>query len=83
LHRYCFDGNRYNSLPNGFSLGTDNHYNEFQSDSKTTKDNTANAENKDLNLPIKPLEQVKIARLMLGIKRLAHQHEQNIYSLAS
>jgi hypothetical protein len=30
------------------------------------------------NLPVKPLEQVKIARLMPRIKCLAHQHEQKI-----
>jgi hypothetical protein len=35
------------------------------------------------NLPVKPLEQVKIARLMPRIKCLAHQHEQKIDSLAS
>jgi hypothetical protein len=32
------------------------------------------------NLPIKPLEQVKIARLMLEIDCPAHQHEQKICS---
>ncbi|CAC9523066.1 hypothetical protein [Bathymodiolus azoricus thioautotrophic gill symbiont] len=47
---------------NGFSLGTDNHYNEFQSDSKTTKDNTANAENKDL----KSIINKKLAALNLS-----------------
>ncbi|VVH64215.1 hypothetical protein BSPLISOX_1370, partial [uncultured Gammaproteobacteria bacterium] len=35
------------------------------------------------NLPIKPLEQVKIAWLMLEIDCPAHQHEQKICSLAS
>jgi protein-L-isoaspartate O-methyltransferase len=35
------------------------------------------------NLPIKLLEQVKIAWLMLEIDCPAHQHEQKICSLAS
>jgi hypothetical protein len=83
---------------NGFSLEDDNHYNEFQSDSNATNDNTVKVTNKNLkaatfllffllffasNLPIKPLEQVKIARLMLEIDCLSHQHEQKICSLAS
>jgi hypothetical protein len=34
------------------------------------------------NLPIKPLEQVKIAWLMLEIDCRAHQHGQKTYSVA-
>jgi hypothetical protein len=34
------------------------------------------------NLPIKPLEQVKIAWLMLKIDCRAHQHGQKTYSVA-
>jgi hypothetical protein len=33
---------------NGFSLKDDNHYNEFQSDSNTTNDNTAKVTNSNL-----------------------------------
>jgi hypothetical protein len=47
---------------NGFSLKDDNHYNEFQSDSNTTNDNTAKVTNSNL----KTIIDNKLAELNLS-----------------